>query len=56
MLPMTWRFGPEASETRVSDVQRWWEYEYGYEWRFYESDDDRPTDSERLPINSFKTS
>ena len=37
----------KTKQTRVSDVQRWWEYEYGYEWRFYESDDDRPTDSER---------
>ena len=36
-----------TKQTRVSDVQRWWEYEYGYEWRFYESDDDRPTDPER---------
>ena len=34
-------------KTRVSDVQRWWEYVYGYEWRFYDSDDDRPTDAER---------
>ena len=34
-------------ETRVSDVQRWWEYEYGYEWKFYQSDDERPTDVER---------